>query len=668
MDTRFPSPMGTISGIARLFIASALLLAAASAAAQAPATPTSVTVTRGDGTLTATWPAANGATSYHVTYSSDNLASWTAASSNHTTTSITIQNVDNSKTYTVAVRALNGNGGSGWRNSAPSAPSPSLLPPATPSSITVARADGTLTASWPAVAGATGYHITYRSDHLAGWVAAAVNHANASITINNVTNSAQYIVAVRARNSQGGSGWRNSSVVGPYEPSMPAPPSSVTVTRSNGTLMASWPTVADATGYDIRYRSDHFAGWTSAATNQTNASITLSSDISNSARYIVAVRSRNAHGHSDWRDSQIVAPYAPSPPATPQSVTVVRADGQLTAVWPAVAGAEGYHVTYLSDAYGDTWTAAATNHPNASITISGNDISNSAYYIVAVRARNIGGDSGWRNSSATGPYTPAPPATPTSVTVTRGDGTLTATWPATWGAKHYHVTYSSDNLASWTAATTGQNHTQTSITISNVDNSQTYAVAVRAGNQQGYGGWRNSASAGPYQSQSMSMGPVPAAWRSPLRPQGPPSSPTRSLARSLDEAALARIALGAQVNGGNGYVEVLRLGDSLSMVAEVEVDPRHVGRPGTFHLLIRDPLGRYSQLDGDGAVRAWDGTPAGLTPLRRADALEPVTRFEIISGLTVEAALTGQSWELFLLYQSEGELIYPTEPQRLRVD
>ena len=189
----------------------------------------------------------------------------------------------------------------------------------------------------------------------------------------------------------------------------------------------------------------------------------------------------------------------PTVPGTPSSVTVVRSDGRLTASWPAVEGATSYHVTYLSDAYQDTWTAAALNHPTASITIS--SVQNSSYYKVAVRARNSAGDSGWRESPPMGPYTPAPPVTPSSVTVTRGDGTLMASWPAAEGATSYKVVYSSDNLASWTAVA-GADPVTTSITIASVDNTKTYVVAVRSINTLGMSGWRNSAAVGPYTAQS----------------------------------------------------------------------------------------------------------------------------------------------------------------------
>ena len=280
---------------------------------------------------------------------------------------------------------------------------PPAAPPETPSSVTVTRADGSLTASWPAVDGATSYHITYSSDGGWNWSLAAFNHPNASITISSVTNSETYIVAVRARNAQGDSGWRNSSPAGPFTPAAPPEtPSSVTVTRTDGSLTASWPAVNGATSYHITYSSDGGASWSLAALNHPSASITID-NVTNSATYIVAVRARNDQGDSGWRNSSPAGPFTPAaPPETPSSVTVTRTDGSLTASWPAVDGATSYHITYSSDG-GASWTLAALNHPSASITID--NVTNSATYIVGVRARNAQGDSGWRNSSPAGPFT-----------------------------------------------------------------------------------------------------------------------------------------------------------------------------------------------------------------------------------------------------------------------
>ena len=191
--------------------------------ADPPGKVSSVTVTRADGVLNASWPAVDGATSYHVTYSSDNGASWSLAALHHAGTSITISGVDNALTYLVGVRARNEHGDSGWRNSpsaGPFTPEPTDSPePADPpgkvSSVTVTRGDGTLHASWPAVPGATSYHVTYSSDNGASWSLAALHHAGTSITISGVDNALTYLVGVRARNEHGDSGWRNSPSTGP---------------------------------------------------------------------------------------------------------------------------------------------------------------------------------------------------------------------------------------------------------------------------------------------------------------------------------------------------------------------------------------------------------------------------------------------------------------------
>ena len=274
-----------------------------------PETPSSVTVTRADGSLTASWPAVDGATSYHITYSSDGGANWSLAALNHPDASITISSVTNSATYIVAVRARNAQGDSGWRNSSPAGPFTPAAPPETPSSVTVTRADGSLTASWPAVDGATSYHITYSSDGGTSWSLAALNHPDASITISSVTNSLTYIVGVRARNAQGDSDWSNSSPTGPFTPAAPpATPSSVTVTRADGSLTASWPAVDGATSYHITYSSDGGTSWTLAALNHPSASITISS-VTNSLTYIVGVRARNDQGDSDWRNSSPAGPF-----------------------------------------------------------------------------------------------------------------------------------------------------------------------------------------------------------------------------------------------------------------------------------------------------------------------------------------------------------------------
>ena len=274
-----------------------------------------------------------------------------------------------------------------------------ITPPGTPSSVSVERSAGVLEVSWPAVSGATGYHITYSSNGGGSWQLAAFDHRSNSISISDVDDSATYLVGVRAHNPSGGGNWRNSSPVAPLPTTPPGTPSSVSVVRSVGVLEVSWPAVSGATGYHITYSSNGGGSWDLAAFDHGSASIWISG-VDDAATYLVGVRATNSAGGSNWRNSLPVAPLPTTPPGTPSSVSVVRSVGVLEVSWPAVSGATSYHITYSSNG-GGSWDLAAFDHGSASISISGVD--DSLTYLVGVRAKNSAGGSGWRNSS------PVPP-------------------------------------------------------------------------------------------------------------------------------------------------------------------------------------------------------------------------------------------------------------------
>ncbi len=158
-------------------------------------------------------------------------------------------------------------------------------------------------------------------------------------------------------------------------------------------------------------------------------------------------------------------------------------------------------------------------------------------------------------------------------------------------------------------------------------------------------------------------GPLAADWFLPQWPwpNALPASPGVGAAGEVE----ARIALGA-LSGGL-YRDELRVGDVMDLVAEIEPDPRHLGLAADFHLLVRDGSGRIAQLGADGQVAAWDETLDGLVPLRSVESLAAVERFYVVRGLAVAAALAGLEWEMFLAYRIGEELVYATEPLRLRV-
>ena len=222
---------------------------------------------------------------------------------------------------------------------------------------------------------------------------------------------------------------------------------------------------------------------------------------------------------------------ANSPPGNVGDITLTRADGEVTASWDAVSGATKYHVTY-TDNGGSSWHAPVDDHTNVTATSVTFDADNAKSYIVGVRAGNANGQwSGWRNSPEAGPYTPpgSPPSNPpgavASVTLTRSDGEVTASWDAVSGATKYHATYTDDGKNWYAPIDDHRNIATTSVTFG-ADNSKTYRVGVRAGNSVGWSGWRDSPSAGPYDPPTPTPTPTPEPTATPTPTPTPTPEPT----------------------------------------------------------------------------------------------------------------------------------------------
>ena len=393
---RSRKPRGLIAASV-LALCAAVLVPSPAQAAQPPATPSAVDVARGDGTLTASWLAVTGADRYHVTYSTDGKKSWSLAALSHPDASITFD-ADNAKTYVVGVRAGNANGWGGWQNSPAAGPWTPPPAPATPSSVSVTRSDGTLTASWPAVAGATAYHVTYSSDGGASWSLAALSHPQNSIDIGGADNSSTYIVGVRARNVGGASGWRNSPAAGPYvppPPPLPARPTGLTATAGDSSVTLTWDDPADSTitGYEYQSRqappAPGWGDWTAVAGNVTTVTVT---GLTNGTEYRFKLRAVNAGGAGKPSGPPWYVAATPTLTA-PTGITVTVNVNVMTVSWNAVSGADGYDVRTKTGSA--DWVSAASNvaGTEASVTI----LEPPDY--IGVRARNANSVSAWTDVS-----------------------------------------------------------------------------------------------------------------------------------------------------------------------------------------------------------------------------------------------------------------------------
>ena len=434
-ETRFSRAAGVV--------AAAVLWATAAVAPPAeaqspPGTPASVTATRGNGTLEVSWSAVAGATGYNVNTTADHKQSWQRAASvtGGTTTSANLSGIDNEKSYYVAVQAVNGVVGGGWRDSALIEP---LQTATAPASVTLTRGAGYLDVSWTAPVSdggsqISGYDIVLSDDGRVSWWRAATGvsptPSNGTYTeriTDGISNTTAYDAAVRAVSAAGPGPWKNAGPIAGMQ-GLPAAPASVTVYRGSNFLDVEWPAVTGATSYNVVYSPASWRQWTRSATGVTGLTHSIP-NIPNNASYIVAVQAVNAIGAGHWLNSEPNDPALDPSPA--QSVQVTAASDQLSVSWTQCdvslrwcnggSPVTGYFVNFSSDG-GASWTRASTldTYVSGSAVEITSGIAPSTAYVVSVGIENRVGTN-WTNFSV---RTPAP--TPKDHAPTKDFGEFTA--------------------------------------------------------------------------------------------------------------------------------------------------------------------------------------------------------------------------------------------------
>jgi len=197
-----------------------------------PNSPTNLVATPGNRTIVLTWDAMPGATSYSITGCGGSIA----PSANPTGTTATCSNLTNGSTYTVSVTA-NGPGGASAASTATAKP---VAPPVAPTNLRiVSSTTTTVTLGWTAPTGATSYNI-----YGCGFTdtSATTTYVCARPT------SGTYTVTVTGVNAGGESPPSNSVTVTPQPP---APPTNLTSTPGNRTILLNWDDMPGATSYTV---------------------------------------------------------------------------------------------------------------------------------------------------------------------------------------------------------------------------------------------------------------------------------------------------------------------------------------------------------------------------------------------------------------------------------
>lgn len=188
----------------------------------APTAPAAAAVTEGDGSLSLSWTAVSGATSYNVFCSTGSSFSDAEQSGGDiTATSYTLSSLTNGTKYYVWLKAKNDAGSSEQSLAASGTPKAPTALPSTPGTPTVTSGNASLNVSWSAVADASSYEVRYSTtDDSSSATLADDDITDTTYQITGLTNGTLYYVWVRAVNSIGSSGFSPSASATPAVPTI----------------------------------------------------------------------------------------------------------------------------------------------------------------------------------------------------------------------------------------------------------------------------------------------------------------------------------------------------------------------------------------------------------------------------------------------------------------
>lgn len=405
--------------------------------------PASLTVTGGDGIITASWtvPASTGGgaiTGYLAeafTTESGGTAVATCEPASLSAMRCDLQGLTNGTAYYVSVTARTATGPG--TPTARSSVSPGLRP-TTPRSVQVLRGDGLLEVSWAAPASDGGSPITgysaraYTSSSSSATVAASCTSTGEhTCTIGGVVNATTYYVSVTASTAVGES--PASSRVTSTAVSQPTPPRSVSVTRGNGFAVVNWRAPENTGGARIEkyvakaYRTPTDDAVLAECSPQTSALRCDIGPLPNGSTYyidVVAITSRFTSAPSSPREAVLTA----TTPSPPREVTAVQDGANITVSWKVPLADGGQHITkYVATAFSSSVsktvvTSCTTSGDTCSLTkASGPPV------FISVTASNAIGESAASEPRVKVVIGDAPRA-PTEVTAVRNGGVVRVGW------------------------------------------------------------------------------------------------------------------------------------------------------------------------------------------------------------------------------------------------
>jgi len=341
----------------------------------APDPPASLTATLAGSTVSLSWPASSGATSYSTALYSTASSVVVASHSGLTGTADSFAGLSPGGSFYTTVTACNTGG-----CSSPTGSNTVTVAPAAPSSVSASAGYQQVAVSWAAVSGATSYTTAvYLTTNTSSPVATHTGLTGTADSFYGLTSNDSYDVTVTACNTGGCGPVATSNTV----TLSPGSPASVTATGSGTAVNVSWPAVSGATSY-----TDTLDAEPAGSLLATHSGLTATADsftgLTPGDAYRVTLSACSSAGCSPAIQSATVtlAPAAPNP------VSVTANDKRVSAGWAAEPGASSYTAAiYLASSPGTAVASVTVTAPGTTFT----GLTDGAGYYVTVAACDVGG-------------------------------------------------------------------------------------------------------------------------------------------------------------------------------------------------------------------------------------------------------------------------------------
>jgi fibronectin type 3 domain-containing protein len=273
------------------------------------AAPDSLVATAGDASVSLTWTASSGATSYNVKRSTTTGGPFTQVAA-PTLASYTDSSLTNGTTYYYVVSAVSSAGESA--NSAQASATPAAAPPPVPINLTATPGNATVSLAWTASSGATTYNVK-RATTSGGPYTQIATPTSPSYTDSALTNGTTYYYVVAAVNAAGESSANSTQVSAkPVAPSAPPPvPANLVATAGDSSASLAWTASSGATSYHVKRATTSGGPYTQIAAPTSPAYSDLS--LTNGTTYYYVVSAVNAAGESANSTQASAAPSGPPP-------------------------------------------------------------------------------------------------------------------------------------------------------------------------------------------------------------------------------------------------------------------------------------------------------------------------------------------------------------------